>query len=57
MKNSFISAIKDAIIWSIIIGIAMVWLSMIFAPDNVGAAKWWFLAAFIGVYMYRRGLL
>lgn len=35
----------------------MVWLSMIFAPDNAGSAKWWFLAAFVGVYMYRRGLL
>lgn len=57
MKNSFIEAIKSAIGWSIVIGIAMVWLSMIFAPDNADAAKWWFIAAFVAVYMYRRGLL
>lgn len=57
MKNNFIEAIKSAIGWSIVIGIAMVWLSMIFAPDMVDSAKWWFPAAFIGVYMYRRGLL
>lgn len=57
MKNSFLDAIKGGIAWSIIIGIAMVWLSMIFAPGMADSAKWWFVAVFIGVFMYRRGLL